>query len=232
MSHGQKRAGWLVALSRIVRFLYKGYVQSAFRGRRPQPWPPSSESRPIPRQQQTSLSGAFNDPQRSRTHLVVVILPVTLAVVALVPRLSPRLLRPTQRPPRRKHLSIRQHRPRRRPLMALPLLTTNIALRNRAGINQIQPVRQAIPALGDLQLDRGNHRVVVGRVEVVHGRQGRGAVGHDDGADVRVGVGRPRHGAVLRGAGVVAVDPARCHGAVVARLDLGDEVVGPGLRVG
>lgn len=94
----------------------------------------------------------------------------------------------------------------------------------------VEPVSETVAALGNLQLDGADDRVVVIRVEVPL-LQRRRAAGHDDGAHVGVGVGRPLGRRLDRVGHVVAGDPAGGLALEAARLNLGDERVGPGLGI-
>lgn len=110
-------------------------------------------------------------------------------------------------------------------------IITNLALGNVGAVDHVEPVAQAVTGLCDLQLDGANDGVVVSRVQVAL-LQGSGAVGHDDGADVGVGVAGPAGGRGDDIVDVVAGDPAGGLGLVGAGGDVADEGVGPGLGVG
>lgn len=162
--------------------------------------------------------------------MVVVIMSIPLAVVALIPRLSPHHLCTAHGLRLGQNLTIRQH-PLSSMLLNL-LLAQQISLFDLAIIDQVQPVGKTVSALGNLQLDGGDGAVVVIGIQVIHGGQRGGAVGHDDCAHVGVGVARPGHGGVLRGVNRVSRNPVSGHAGVVTRVDLGDERVGPALGVG
>lgn len=105
-----------------------------------------------------------------------------------------------------------------------------VTLGNVGAVDHVEPVAQAVTGLGDLQLDGANHGVVVGRVQVAL-LKGSSAIGHDDGADVGVGVAGPAGGSSDDIADVVAGDPAGGLRLVAARGDVADQGVGPGLGV-
>jgi hypothetical protein len=119
----------------------------------------------------------------------------------------------------------------RHPTHQLLRVPFQISLRNTCTVNLIQPVRQSIPTLRNLQLHRRNNFVVVRRVQVAC-LEGSHAIGHDDGADEGVCVGGPGrsggHGVCDVGFG----DPGASEGLVGAGVDGGDEGLGPGLGVG
>lgn len=110
------------------------------------------------------------------------------------------------------------------------IITGLVTLGNVGAVDHVEPVAQAVAGLCNLQLDGANHGVVVGRVQVAR-LQGGSAVGHDNGADIGVGVAGPAGGRGDDIVGVVAGDPAGGLGLVGARGDVADQGVGPGLGV-
>lgn len=152
-------------------------------------------------------------------------------MVATIPESSSSQLCLAQRSRRRQEVAAHQIRQR---LVLGPLddaSSLEIPLLDLGIVNQVQPVPQAVTTLGDLKLDGGDDRLVVRRVQITHGRQGRSTVRHHDTADVRVGVGGPGCCSVYGRAHAVALDPACRLGLVGARVDLRGEVGGPGLGI-
>lgn len=140
---------------------------------------------------------------QSKTHskhlfLVLVIVVSALAARALHSR--PRKLGTSSRTGSRQQVSAQQIR-------LGGGIVTGLTLGNVGAVDHVEPVAQAVAGLCNLQLDGANHGVVVSRVEIAL-LQGSGAVGHDDGADVGVGVAGPAGGRGDDIVDVVAGDPA------------------------
>lgn len=155
------------------------------------------------------------------TDIYVYIIQILVAVVAaLFAHCLPRELRAAQRPVSGEKIAARKIRQG----------SINTAVGDFAIVNAVQPVSETVAALGNLQLDRANDRVVVVRVEVAL-LEGRCAAGHDDRAHVGIGVRGPFRRRRDGVGDVVPGDPARGLVFERARLNLVDKRAGPGLRI-